>query len=740
MEIIKRDGSKQEFKRGKIVSAIIGAMTDDIKNGVDFQLANQIALDIEEIAQEKSYTVEEIQDIIEELLMCYNRQNAARLFIRYRYEHEKNRERKSEVERKIMDVIKCTDVKNANANVDEYSFGGRKFESCAVVHKDIALNELMRPEVAAAHRQNKVYQHDLDSYSVGMHNCLFIDFQQLLKNGFETRNGDVRPPRSLSTAFQQMAVIFQCQSQVQFGGVASMHIDVDLAEFVDMSFTKYYKTGLQYISGKSEEEIKDLIGDNEIITITDNRYKVLDPKVWRYAYDMLEKEGRQSAQGFYHNLNTLESRAGSQLPFTSINFGRDTSAQGRLISKWLLEASLDGIGKLHKTSIFPISIFQYKKGVNAHPGDPNYDLKKLAIKSLCKQIYPNIVNGDFTNHQEDPNNPDTFMSTMGCRTMVGKDRFNNSYSKVGRGNVAPATINLPRLGLIYGIATGKRLKADLEGFWKELDELLELTEVSLVDRAYHIFSQNPKSAPFMYKNGTIINWDKVDNNVYEAMKHGSFAFGYIGVAEMCKALFGKDHSESKEAHKFALEVIKHMYDYTLKASERNNLNFSLYATPAENLCHTYAKALKREFGVIKDITDKEFITNSHHVPVWREIDIFSKIDIEAPFCYYATAGCITYVEFDSKIIHNPDAVESVIDYAMDKDIPYLAINFPIDTCLECGYSGEILEDCPCCKGNVIQHLARVTGYLSTDISNFNKGKLDEVRRRYDHSLMTWSDR
>jgi ribonucleoside-triphosphate reductase len=208
---------------------------------------------------------------------------------------------------------------------------------------------------------------------------------------------------------------------------------------------------------------------------------------------------------------------------------------------------------------------------------------------------------------------------------------------------------------------------------------------------------------------------------------------------MCQGLFGKDHSDDKEVYDFALSVIKYMYDYVQVAAERNNLNFSLYATPAENLCYTYAKALKAEFGEIKDITDKEFITNSHHVPVWKEIDIFTKIDIEAPFCYYATAGCITYVEFDSKIIHNEDAVEAVIDYAMEKNVPYLAINFPIDTCLRCGYSGEILEDCPCCHGNIIEHLARVTGYLSTDVTNFNKGKQDEVRRRYDHSLKTWSD-
>lgn len=326
-----------------------------------------------------------------------------------------------EIKEQIENILNCSNVQNSNANVDEYSFGGRKFEAAGKILKDIAMEQYIEKDVAQAFRDNRIYIHDMDNYATGMHNCLFIDFKKLFTDGFSTRNGDVRPPKSISTAMQQVAVIFQCQSQVQFGGVASAHIDFDLAPFVAMSFKKHLRNGFKYVY---EEPIICYIPE-EKWTIDNEELKEKFPKAYNYALDMLEKEGSQSAQGLYHNLNTLESRAGSQLPFTSINFGRDTSPEGRLISKWLLNASLDGIGKFHKTSIFPIAIFQHKKGVNANPGDPNYDLKQLAIKSLCKRIYPNFVNCDFTENVEDFNNPDTYMATMGkCKCSPYKINMN----------------------------------------------------------------------------------------------------------------------------------------------------------------------------------------------------------------------------------------------------------------------------------------------------------------------------
>src|SRR5574344_1160608 len=519
-------------------------------------------------------------------------------------------------------------------------------------------------------------------------------------------------------------------------GVASAHIDYDLAPFVALSFKKHFFDGLKYVEEWSspaialaKEAIKGIKMDNEDL-------KIKYPKAYNYAYDMTERECLQAAQGLYHNLNTLESRAGSQLPFTSINFGRDISPEGRMVSKSLLLASIDGIGKFHKTSIFPIAIFQYKKGINANPGDPNYDLKQLAIKSLCKRIYPNFVNCDFSGNIEDPNDIDTMMATMGCRTMLGYDRHGFGYSKVGRGNVTPITINLPKLGIKYGICLGKRDKADLDGFYKELDELLSLVEKGLVERYNFICSQNPKAGPFMYENGTIRGFD--GENIASAMKHGTQAIGRIGLAETCQALFGKNQLEPG-IHDWAMKMIKHIYEFTKEASDRENLNFSCYFTPAESCCYTLCRKTREEFGSIKNITDKEFFTNSIHVPVWEQVGIFQKIDCEAPFCKYGTAGCITYTEFESKIMNNPEAVESIINYAMDNNIPYFAINFPIDTCLSCGFSGDINETCPKCGKGDIEHLARVTGYLTTDVSHFNKGKQQEVQYRYKHTQKTFGE-
>lgn len=324
-----------------------------------------------------------------------------------------------------------------------------------------------------------------------------------------------------------------------------------------------------------------------------------------------------------------------------------------------------------------------------------------------------------------------------CRTLIGYDRHGLGYSKVGRGNVCPVTMNLPRIGIKHGICLGERDTADIEGFWEELDEVLALTEMALVDRFYHVCNQSVRSATFMYENGTVADSDAaLARGVYESMKHGSLAFGYIGIAEMCQAMFGCDHSESEEVHKFALSVVEHIAKHAKEASERHDLNCVCYAAPAESLCKTYAQALRKEFGAIPKVCDREYITNSHHVPVWQEVSIYRKLELEAPFCKYPTGGCITYIELESSVMQNEKAIEDIIDYAMSIDIPYLAFNFPIDTCLKCGYQGEIDYNCPVCGNTNIQRLRRVTGYLTTDYRNFNEGKIKECLDRVKHSKFT----
>lgn len=733
-EIKKRDGRVEPFDTSKIVNAIMKAMTQEgeVHEDVAVRIANEIA---NSTKFPGVVDVECIQDLVEDGLMGSCCKKSAKAYIKYRESRNQERQKNNSLNRQIEDILLCNNVQNQNANVDEYSFGGRKFESANVLHKSIALDVFIRPEVAQAHRESRLYIHDLSEYDIGSHNCIFADLKRLLGCGFATRNGDVRPANSYSTACQLIAVIFQIQSQVQYGGVASCHLDYDLAPFVKKSFYKHFADGCKYIGHMPEENVEKLIAFAKQSTLSvDDPYFTQYEEVYKYAMDMLEREGKQASQSLYHNLNTLESRAGSQIPFTSINFGTDTSAEGRLVSRWLMEASLAGIGKYYLTPIFPISIFKYKTGVNAHEGDPNYDIKKLAIQSLSRRIYPNIVNCNFSQNVENPNDPDTEMATMGCRTMLGYDRNGLGYSKVGRGNVCPTTINLPKIGIKHGICLGERETADLDGFWAELDEVLHLTELSLVDRFYHICKQSVASAKFMYGNGTIADHDQASfKGIYEAMKHGTLAVGYIGIAEMCQALFGKDHSEDDKVHEFALSVVKHIYDFSVECSNRHGLNFSCYATPAENLCKTYAFALRKEFGSIPKVTDRDYITNSHHIPVWQKVSIFRKLELEAPFCKYPTGGCITYIELESSVMKNAKAVEDIIDYAMSLDIPYLAFNFPIDSCLKCGYQGEIEYNCPRCGNTEIQRLRRVTGYLTTDYRNFNAGKIKECLDRVKHS-------
>ena len=732
MHVIKRDGTRVLFNPDKIVRAINKAMVSAYGSVYESDTAEEIADLIG--SRGVDMTVEQIQDLVEGYLMKSEYPEVAKSYIIYRDQRSKERMRRSKLLTAVMRRTEATAVENANANVDEKSFSGREKEASADIQKMIALDYTLSHEVASAHKNMLLYQHDMEKTNIGEHNCLFVDFNKLFTDGFVTRNGDIRVPGSYSTACQQYAVVYQCQSQVQFGGVGTVHADYDLAPFVQKSFRKHMRNYLTDVEDQTKENAEIILGQHGPIAMDNQELKKAMPAAFSYAMKQMEREGTQASEAMFHNLNTLESRAGSQVPFTSINFGRDTSTEGRFVSRKMLEASLAGIGKHHLTPIFPISIFQYKAGCNANPGDPNYDLKQLAIESLSKRIYPNFVNCDYSEAHEDLSNPDTYFATMGCRTMLGYDRHSDSYNRVGRGNLVPNTMILPKLGIEYGICQGKRKEPDLDGFWSAFEDLLMLCEQGLLERFDIMVNQPPEAAPFMYQNGTMRGAQDCVMSNYEALKHGTLAMGYIGIAEMCQALFGKNHAEDKDVHAFALKVVERINEYAKEASERNDLNFSCYATPAEGLCHTAAKALRKQYGVIPNVTDHEFLTNSHHVPVWHEIGIFEKLAVESPFCKYPTGGCITYVELDSTFVKNTKAIEQIIDYAFKElNIPYLAFNFPIDSCLDCGFQGEFNDTCPECGSENIQQLRRVTGYLTTDYRHFNKGKQSEVEHRVKHS-------
>ena len=671
-KVIKRDGRKELFDKEKIVRAVELSFED-----VENEISEKAHLKAREIANyvsniEKDLSVEEIQDIVEEKLMASNYKNIARNFITYRYERTKERERNSQFMRDVSEKLAASNVQNQNANVDEHSFGGRMGEARNSLMKKIALDYIVSDMSRENHLNNEIYIHDLDSYAVGMHNCLTIPFDKLLKEGFNTRQTDVRPARSINTAFQLVAVLFQLQSLQQFGGVSASHLDWTMVPYVRISFRKHFNEGMEYI------EESDLRQESDELPIDADFYKQF-PKVYKYALNKTEKELMQAVQGMYHNLNTLQSRSGNQLPFTSINYGTCTLPEGRMVIKALLEGSIEGVGKIRKTPIFPCGIFQCMNGINRKPGDPNYDLFKLALKSTSKRLYPNYVNVDWSvNAGYDKNDPKTFVSTMGCRTYNGldinADEGTNPQTKDGRGNICPVTIIMPTLAM--------EADRDVEKFMKLLDKKIGEAKDMLIERYNYICSQAPESAKFMYENGLMLGYD--GKNVESAMKHGTLALGQIGLAETLQILIGTDHT-TEEGMQLAKRIEQLFKDRCAEFKKKYKLNIGVYYTPAENLCYTSMKKFKAQYGVIENVSDKEYFTNSIHVPVWKKMSPFEKIDIESQLTGYSNAGCITYVELDSGAQNNLEALEELVNYAMDKDIPYFAINVPSDTCLTCGY-------------------------------------------------------
>ena len=741
MYIVKRDGTQVPFDKQKIINAINSAFLEVDGILYETDTAEDIADEIEMLVLKSSsdITVEAIQNCVEDFLMRSERRDVARSYIRYRYKKEVARNYSNDFLAAISEKLQASNVQNQNANVDEHSFGGRTGEATDYLTKRYALDFCVSPMARANHENNEVYIHDLGAYAVGMHNCLSIPFDDLLANGFNTRQTDVRPANSVNTAFQLVAVIFQLQSLQQFGGVSATHLDWTMVPYVRKSFTKHLGDGLIYLEGKSEYKVnrfhKWLANDpahpDGLIHMDDEEFKQLHPAAWEYAMDMTEKETMQAVEGMYHNLNTLQSRSGNQLPFTSINYGTCTSIEGRLVIKALIEGSIKGTGKLRKTSIFPCGIFQIMSGVNKEPGTPNYDLKRLALTSTATRLYPNYANVDWSgNVGYDKNDPCTYFSTMGCRTANGWDINGFGQRKDGRGNICPVTVIMPTLAMKASelAKEGNFDKVDI--FMGILDAKIHEAKDMLLERFEYICSQNASAAKFMYENGTMAGYDGKD--IRSALKHGTLALGQLGLAETLQILVGCDHTEEK-GMKLAKEIEQLFKDRCAEFKEQYKLNFGVYFTPAENLCYTAMKKFQAKYGKIPNVSDRDFFTNSMHVPVWKEMSPFEKIDIESQLTGYSSAGCITYVELDSGIKNNIDALEIIVDYAMNKDIPYFAVNVPNDTCLECGFTDEINDECPMCGCGDIQRLRRVTGYLTGDYkSAFNLGKQQETQMRVKH--------
>ena len=757
IQVRKRDGHLVPFDLSKIENAILKDLIAIGHKGNNEATAKRYATEVFRRCQDKYlpktdiFEIENIQDTVVEVLAKEGETRAVIAYCEYRYQHKLEREQR--VKKTYEEKLMAKHVVNQNANIDEYSGGGRSGEAANVYEKQYALDHCMSDLARRNHENNEVYIHDLNKYAIGFHNCLSIPFDDLLSKGFHTRQGDVRPAGSLNTAMQLVAVIFQLQSLDQFGGVSATHLDWTMVPYFRKSFLKHYisawvrdqdefadtdflslydqtftdqvgvvrSTYDQWVDGMKEHFFAKTGLTKDDFTLA-NRKK-LDARYYNSALCDTLNELRQAVEAMYHNLNTLQSRSGDQLPFTSINYGTCTLEEGRLVTRTLLLGSLEGIGFHHNTPIFPCGIFQYMKGVNDKPGTPNYYLKLLAMRSTSQRLYPNYANVDWSgNAGYDRNDPRTYFSTMGCRTANGYDINGFGQLKDGRGNICPTTIIMPTLAM--------EADRDVEKFMKLLDKKIHEAKDTLIERFDWICSQDPKTAPFMWDNNTMAGYIP-EEGIRSAMKHGTLAIGQLGLAETLQLLIGTDQTTPRG---MALaKRIESLFQKRCKEfKEKYKLNFGVYYTPAENLCYTAMQKFRAKYGKIKNVSDREYFTNSIHVPVWHEMTPFQKIDIESQLTGYSSAGCITYVELPSTTKHNISALEQIIDYAMEKDIPYFAINVPNDTCMDCGYTDEINDVCPVCGSHNIRRLRRVTGYLTTDYHNFNLGKQAEVKDRVKH--------
>jgi len=717
-KIKKRDGKIVNFNAEKISDAIAkaGLATEEFKAEKAKKLAEKVLKRAEETIKTRTPSVEQIQDIVEEILMESSYKKTAREYIRFRQERSRIREAKSD----LMNIYKTishadasedSDVKRSNANVDGNSAMGKMLQFGAEGSKVFAKSVLLRPDIAAAHDNGDIHIHDLDFYATGTLTCCQSDPFVLFENGgFNTGHGHLRTPNSIGSYAALAAILLQANQNEQHGGQSIPNFDYAMAPGVDKSFRKALKRNLEkynkFAGKKLELKVKDTIkyGDD------DKLKKDKWPKeVVEASNEDVEKETLQAMEGFVHNLNTMHSRAGAQVPFTSINFGTDTTPSGRLVSLDLLQATENGLGK-GETPIFPISIFKVKSGVNYEPDDPNYDLFKKSMEVSAKRLFPNFcfIDAPYNLKYYKKGDYRTEIATMGCRTRVFASVFPESDGIVtGRGNLSFTTINLVRIGIKHGICLKERKEADWDGFYKELDEKMDLVKDELLERFEFQANQHVRNFPFLMGQGNWFGSEKLgwNDTLRDVIKHGTLSIGFIGLAETLVAMVGKHHGEDEDARELGLDIITHMRERCDDYCKKYHLNFSLLATPAEGIAGRFTKIDRKEFGKIKGVTDRDFYTNSFHVPVYYPISAFDKIDIEAPYHNLCNAGHITYIELDGDPSQNLPAFEAVIRKMHDAGIGYGSVNHPVDRDPVCGFSGII-------KGERCPHCGRLEGDVS----------------------------
>ena len=767
-KIVKRDGRCAEFELNKIADAINKAFEANTKRDhTEYSnfLAERVLFDLDEQSIETP-TVEQIQDSVERVLIDNGHVRIAKAYIVYRAERTKARNMKSDLMKIYEDITfkdsKDSNIKRENANVNADTAMGTMLKYGSEGAKQFFNMFVLKPEHSEAHKKGDIHIHDLDFLTMTT-TCCQIDIIDLFKGGFSTGHGVLREPNDISSYAALTCIAIQSNQNDQHGGQSVVNFDYGLAPGVLKTYRKKYISNLRKAmelllnAEITDDELKKLQKDildkdvlfgiethNEYIKEENAKLKKMGfsdeiSKCQEYALKNAEKETDratyQAMEALIHNLNTMNSRAGAQTPFSSINYGMDTSAEGRMVIKNVLLANEAGLGN-GETPIFPIQIFRVKEGVSYNPEDRNYDLFKLACRVSAKRLFPNFsfVDAPF-NLQYYKGTPETEIAYMGCRTRV----IGNAYDKDReicnrRGNLSFTSINLPRIAI--------RAKGDITWFFEELDRKIDLVVDQLLERFGIQCSKKVKNYPFLMGNGVWLDSEKLgpEDTLEEVLKHGTLSVGWIGLAETLTALIGEHHGQSEKAQNLGLEIISHMRERMDEYSDKTGLNFSLLATPAEGLSGRFVKIDKKMYGDIPGVTDKDYYTNSFHIPVRFNISAFEKIKKEAPYHALTNAGHISYVELDGDPAKNVDAFEKVIRAMHDEGIGYGSINHPVDRDPVCGYTGIIDDVCPKCgrregeNGGKFDRIRRITGYLVGTLDRFNDAKRAEESDRVKHGV------
>lgn len=768
--ITKRDGRTVTFNLEKITNAIAKALrvTGEADEAKALSLAILVAEKTERsLATGNAPTVEEIQDIVETVLIDAGLPKTAKAYILYRAERTRAREMNTRLMKTYEEIAnsdsKNSDLKRDNANIDGDTAMGSMLKYGAEGAKIFNEMYILKPEHAKAHNDGDIHIHDFDFYTLTT-TCCQIDLQKLFKDGFNTGHGFLREPNDIASYSALACIAIQSNQNDQHGGQSIPSFDYGLADGVRKTFARRYwdnltKT-LEFSTDNQEglaEKVRlagreiserlrlkpEISGSNGYL---DEEFRVLsavvNPELLKkaQAYSLkqslkeTEKATYQAMEALIHNLNTMHSRAGAQVPFSSINYGTDISPEGRMVTRNILLATEAGLG-YGETPIFPIQIFKVKEGVNYNPTDPNYDLFQLSCRVSAKRLFPNFsfLDAPFNLQFYQPGRPETEVVYMGCRTRVIANVNDPTRQIVtGRGNLSFTSFNLPRLALLSN--------GNLGDFYQRLDDIIALCIDQILDRFEIQCRKKIRNFPFLMGNGIWLDSEKLgpDDELREVLRHGTLSIGFIGLAETLKALTGRHHGESADSQKLGLEIIGHIRKRLDEAAQKHKLNFTLLATPAEGLAGRFVNIDRKRFGVIPEITDKEYYTNSFHIPVYFPIGAYEKIQLEAPYHAMTNAGHITYVELDGDPAKNPSSMEAIIRCMKDSGVGYGSINHPVDRDPVCGYTGIINGSCPKCNrkesdgGPQFERIRRITGYLVGTLDRFNNAKRAEERDRFKH--------